>query len=147
MRQIIGFPWRLIGLLPLAASIFFNLIAYRVFKTHDTTVKLFEDSNALVTTGVFGISRNPMYFGTTLIMLWLTLLLGSVTPFAVVIVLPVLFDITFIGSEEHMLEESWDTCSGSTGTVSEKGYDHIVQQDECTLSSLARRSVINNGLR
>ncbi len=45
-----------------------------------TTVKPFEESQALVTGGVFRISRNPMYLGMTLILLGVTLILGSVTP-------------------------------------------------------------------
>ena len=44
-----------------------NLLADRTFKKHDTTVKPFERSNALVIDGVFGISRNPMCLGMTLI--------------------------------------------------------------------------------
>lgn len=45
-----------------------------------------------------------MYAGMTLILFGLVLMLGSVTPFAVIIVLPVLFNIIFIRPEEQMLE-------------------------------------------
>lgn len=71
---------------------------------HDTAVKPFEKSSSLVTGGVFGISRNPMYLGMTLVLLGAALLLGSLTPFAVVIALPILFDRLFISPKEQMLE-------------------------------------------
>ena len=43
----------------------------------------------------------------TLILLGVALLLGSLTPFAVVIVLPILFDRAFISPEEEMLEDTF----------------------------------------
>ena len=107
LRQLLAFPWRLTGLAPLLIGILLNLLADRAFKKHDTTVKPFEKSSSLVTGGVFGISRNPMYLGMTLILLGVALLLGSLTPFAVVIVLPILFDRAFISPEEEMLEDTF----------------------------------------
>lgn len=70
-------------------------------------MKPFEESSALVTHGVFRISRNPMYLGMTLMLLGIALFLGSVTPFLVVIALPVIFDRVFISPEERMLEETF----------------------------------------
>ena len=107
LRQLLDFPWRLMGLVPLVIGILRNLEADRRFKKHDTTVKPFEKSDFLVTGGVFGFSRNPMYLGMTLILLGAALLLGSLTPFAVVIVLPILLDRMFISPEEKMLEDTF----------------------------------------
>ena len=45
-----------------------NLLADRAFKKRDPTVKPFEESTALLTTGVFRVSRNPMYLGFGLIL-------------------------------------------------------------------------------
>ena len=105
--QLLGFPWRLLGLLPLFVGIGFNLLADQTFKKHNTTVRPFEQSSALVTTGVFCITRNPMYLGMALILCGIALLLGSASPFAVVVVLPILFDRKFITAEEAMLDETF----------------------------------------
>jgi protein-S-isoprenylcysteine O-methyltransferase Ste14 len=70
-------------------------------------VKPFEESKALITTGVFAISRNPMYLGMTLILFGLGLLLGSLTPFLVVSALPVLLGRLFIFPEEQMLDDTF----------------------------------------
>ena len=48
-----------------------------------------------------------MYLGMTLILLGVVALLGSLTPFAVVIALSVLFDQVFISPEEQMLEDTF----------------------------------------
>ena len=107
LRQFLVFPWRLLGLVPPVIGIVLNLLADQTFKKHETTVKPFEESKALVTGGVFRISRNPMYLGMTLMLLGVTLILGSVTPFVVVLLFPVLLDRIFIVTEERMLEDTF----------------------------------------
>lgn len=107
LRQLMAFPWRLTGLAPLFLGILLNLLADQGFKKHDTTVKPFRKSRSLVTEGVFRISRNPMYVGMTLVLVGIALLLGSLSPFTVAVVLPILFDRVFIRPEERMLEDTF----------------------------------------
>lgn len=107
IRQVLEFPWRLFGLAFLAVGMVLNALADRAFKKHETTVKPFEESRALVTGGVFGISRHPMYLGMALILLGLATLLGSAAPFAVIPVFAVALDRVFIVQEERMLEETF----------------------------------------
>ena len=61
--RLIPFPWQLIGLLPLVLGAALNVIANKAFRDAKTTVKPFQESAALVTTGAFGLSRHPMYLG------------------------------------------------------------------------------------
>jgi protein-S-isoprenylcysteine O-methyltransferase Ste14 len=63
ISNAIPFPWSLLGALPLAGGITLNLVADRNFRVLGTTVKPFGQSSALITGGVYGISRNPMYLG------------------------------------------------------------------------------------
>ncbi len=107
VQQLLHFPRRLIGLLPLLLGILLNLLADQAFKKHDTTVKPFEESTALVTSGVFSFTRNPMYLGMTLILFGVAAMLGSATAFLVVLLLAALLDRVFIIPEEEMLDETF----------------------------------------
>jgi protein-S-isoprenylcysteine O-methyltransferase Ste14 len=110
--KFVPVPWNLLGILPLAAGIALNLLADRDFHQAETTVKPFENSSALVTTGVFRISRNPMYLGYILILLGVGLLLRSLVPLVVIPVFGYLMARVFIRTEERMLQETfgpaWD---------------------------------------
>jgi protein-S-isoprenylcysteine O-methyltransferase Ste14 len=107
VRQTLSFPWRLLGLAPLVIGLVLNLLADQAFKKHGTTVKPFEESSTLVTDGVFRITRNPMYLGMILILFGVAMLLGSATPFAVVLLLAALLDRVFIAPEEQKLEHTF----------------------------------------
>ncbi len=104
---VLGFPWQLLGVIPLALGIGINLVADRSFKQHSTPVKPLEKSTALVTHGVFRVSRNPMYLGIVLILLGIAIFLGSLTPYLVVFLFAIFLDIVFIRFEETKLEETF----------------------------------------
>jgi protein-S-isoprenylcysteine O-methyltransferase Ste14 len=104
-RHVIPFPWSFAGLVPFVLGVILNLIADADLKRSGTTVKPFEDSSSLVTTGAYRICRNPMYLGFALILIGLALLIGSATPFVIVPVFIALVEVTFIRVEERMLEE------------------------------------------
>ena len=105
----VSFLSNLIGLLPLAFGIALNVAADREFKRHQTTVKPFERSSALVTAFPFSLSRNPMYLGITLMLLGVALLLGTLSTLLPTVVFPVLMDLRFIRVEERMLTDEFGT--------------------------------------
>jgi protein-S-isoprenylcysteine O-methyltransferase Ste14 len=105
--QIVPGLWRLAGLIPLVGGISLNIIADRAFQRAKTTVKPFEASTTLITTGVFRISRHPMYLGFALILLGVAVLLGSLTPSLVIPIFVILIDRVFIQAEERMLAEQF----------------------------------------
>jgi len=107
VMKVVAFPWGLLGAIPLAIGIAVNIIASNTFDKAGTTVKPFEESTALITDGVFRISRHPMYLGFVLLLLGLALMLGSLTPFAVPAVFAVLMELVFIRTEERMLEATF----------------------------------------
>lgn len=100
-------PWNLVGLAPLIAGVVLNLVADRAFKQRATTVKPFEPSTVLITEGAFAISRHPMYLGFVLILIGLAMLLGSISPYIVVIPFAILMEVVFIGREEQMMAEQF----------------------------------------
>jgi protein-S-isoprenylcysteine O-methyltransferase Ste14 len=102
--QLIPKPWNLLGLLPLGFGVWINLVADRAFHRTQTTVKPFEEPTALITDGAFAISRNPMYLGFVAILLGISVLLRTLTPYAIVILFAILMDRLFIQVEERNME-------------------------------------------
>lgn len=103
--RLISSPWNILGIIPLAVGIVINVVADRAFRRAGTTVKPFQESSALIMTGVFRLSRNPMYLGFVLVVLGIAVITGSLTPLVVVPAFALLLDRNFIAAEERMLEE------------------------------------------
>lgn len=64
--RLLSMPWPLAGLMPMAAGLWLALRGSRQFAEHGTGIIPLSRSTALVTDGVFRISRNPMYLGMLL---------------------------------------------------------------------------------
>jgi len=111
LRRVLASPWRFAGIVPLFLGLTLNLAADRLLKQHQTTVKPFEKPTSLVTTGVYQVSRNPMYLGFVLILLGIAVLMGSLSPFLIVLPFAVLIEVVFIRTEERMMNvtfgENW----------------------------------------
>lgn len=107
LAKAIAYPLNLLGSIPLGIGISFNLIADRAFKKYRTTVKPFEESTVLITSGVFRVSRHPMYLGMVLILIGIAVLMRSLPPFAVIPIFALLMERVFIRVEEKMLEDKF----------------------------------------
>ena len=107
--DFIRYPYTLLGFIPIIAGIYFNLSADKDFKKASTTVKPFEESTTLITTGVFRITRNPMYMGMFLILFGIAIILGSIIPFIFPIAYGFMMHRVFIKAEEKMLHKVFGT--------------------------------------
>jgi len=107
LAKVVAYPLNLLGSIPLGIGIAFNLIADRAFKKYRTTVKPFEESTVLITSGVFRVSRHPMYLGMVLILIGIAVLMRSLPPFAVIPIFALLMERVFIRVEEKMLEDKF----------------------------------------
>ena len=107
VADVLSWPWRALGAAPIAAGVWLNLAADRAFKARGTTVKPFERSSALLTDGVFRITRNPMYLGMILILVGVAMLNGSLSPFLIAAGFAAIIETRFIPVEERMLAETF----------------------------------------
>jgi len=111
ISKITLFPWNLLGAIPFTFGLAASLIADSAFKKHKTTVKPFEVSTVLITCGIFRITRNPMYLGFVLILIGISIFMGSLTPYMVIPIFAILMHVVFIRAEERILQdafgESW----------------------------------------
>ncbi|MDR3374695.1 MAG: isoprenylcysteine carboxylmethyltransferase family protein [Ancalomicrobiaceae bacterium] len=100
---LIAGPWRFLAVVPLVASGALAMPAIRAFRAANTTTRPFEHSEALVTSGVYRLTRNPMYLGLLFFLAGIAVALGSLTPWLGVIGFFVAIDRLFIAYEEPML--------------------------------------------
>jgi len=105
--QIFNDPFYLIGFLFFIIGSGLNIWADQLLKKQKTTVKPNEKPTALIETGVFKISRNPMYLGMALILIGAGFILGSITSFIGVVLFVAAMEITFIPQEEKKLQEEF----------------------------------------
>jgi protein-S-isoprenylcysteine O-methyltransferase Ste14 len=96
-RYIAGFALFVIGLaLPISAV--------TLFRSAGTEVRPWKPSTALVTTGIYRFTRNPMYLGMAFVYAGLSVLADSAI--ALIALAPLLVIVTYavIKREEHYLE-------------------------------------------
>lgn len=103
--EIIPPPWNLMGAIPLLLGVILNVKADAAFRENQTTVKPVEAPTVLITTGVFRVSRHPMYLGMVLILLGMAILMGTISPFIVIPVFIMCMHVIFIKTEERVLKE------------------------------------------
>lgn len=103
--QVIPSSWDLPGLLIVIGGLAVVVVADQQFKRAGTTVKPFEDSTTLVTSGVFAISRNPMYLGMVVMLFGVAIGLGSLVSLAVPLAFAWMLSVRFILPEERRLTQ------------------------------------------
>ena len=105
LAQVLSSPWNKAGVVLIVLGVLVVVGPATAFFRADTTIKPFKDSSALVVSGMYRYTRNPMYVGMVVVLLGVAVLLGDLSPF----ILPVLFvpvlNTRVIKHEEQMLEE------------------------------------------
>ena len=107
LARWLDWPWRWAGA-PLIAFGIAAAIALRLqFRRHDTTIRPFEKSNALITSGPYRVSRNPIYVVMALTLVGVAIMYGSASPFAVIPLFVWWINFEFIRREEKGLTETF----------------------------------------
>ena len=98
-------PW--LGALPIVAGVALAVWASQQFARAGTSIVPLTPSSALVTSGAFALSRNPMYFGMTLALIGVGLLFNRAWPWLVPPVFVMVLTLRFIRHEEKLMEASF----------------------------------------
>jgi len=98
LGQLVGGVIIFIGLLLL-------LLAGGLFKKAGTDLIPFKNVSALVTTGIYRLTRNPMYLGMAALLLGTAITVGALTTLLVPGIFMVIIQFRFILPEEAMLRE------------------------------------------
>lgn len=93
------------GWIAIAIGLALQGIAAGQFVKARTNLHAFRDPDKLITTGVFAISRNPMYLGFVLTLLGAALLLNTVSAFLGPLAFFIVASLWYIPREERIAEE------------------------------------------
>jgi protein-S-isoprenylcysteine O-methyltransferase Ste14 len=104
---IIQAPYRYGGIVLMVLSIGLILWAALLFKRAGTNIRPFLPSTALVLSGPYRFTRNPMYLGMAGTLLGAGVFMGSITPFVVIPAFMALITERFIVREEEKLEAAF----------------------------------------
>lgn len=116
--QVASAPWTLIGIAPMVLGIGLNILGDAQFKRAKTAISPFQAPSALVTSGVFRWSRNPMYVGMVLLVLGVGILLGRATPLVVPVLLFLVLAFRFVPQEEQAMAAHFgEAYRGYTASV------------------------------
>ena len=98
-----------LGGVSIAAALGIAFSAIRLFSRAGTHVEPWKPSTALVTGGIYGYTRNPMYLGMALLLVGLSLIFDSVT--LLLMLVPFLLVIRYgvIAREERYLTSKFPT--------------------------------------
>lgn len=107
IANLIDAPVSYSGVLIIAIGFVVVVVPARAFETHATTIRPFEESDALVTDGFYRITRNPMYLGLVIILVGVAILLGTLASFLPTPFFMALIQQRFIVPEEAMLAEKF----------------------------------------
>jgi len=101
---LLRLPW--LGAAVAAAGGALALWGERTFAAAGTTIKPFERSAVLVTSGPYRFTRNPMYLGLVSMLVGLALALGTPAPWAAAVLMAATLQLRFIRNEERALAAS-----------------------------------------
>lgn len=104
VARLIEPPLTWIGLVPLVLGVVSAISGARSFAQAGTPVRPFREAKALVTDGIFRVSRNPMYLGLISTLLGVAILLGTLGAFLPVPVFFFVLQHWFVRPEEELLE-------------------------------------------
>ncbi len=100
-------PWPWLGLIPIGVGVALAAAASRQFARAGTNIVPLTKSTALVTTGAFARSRNPMYLGMNLALSGLAVILNEPWPWLVLPAFLALLYLRFIRHEEALMEATF----------------------------------------
>ena len=104
LMQLFPAPWKYGGAVVIALGVVIAATAANLFRRAHTPVIPFHTSTALVTTGWYRFTRNPMYLGMVLAACGVAIVQGSLGAWFPVPLFIAILQLRFIRGEEEFLE-------------------------------------------
>lgn len=100
-------PWPWIGVLLFLIGVSCTGLGVRRFRKAETNLVPFSESIALVTTGLYAYTRNPMYLGMVIALAGIALMFNERWPWLVLPVFAAVIQLRFIRFEEQLMEQTF----------------------------------------
>jgi protein-S-isoprenylcysteine O-methyltransferase Ste14 len=104
---LILYPFNLIGTPVAVGGLIMAIKAKKVFIQEELPLSPAGDPVKMLTTGLYRISRNPMYLGFVIMLIGILVILGSVTPIIGPLALYLIINSYYIPFEEKKMQESF----------------------------------------
>ena len=105
--RIVPEAWAVVGAIPIVVGVAVVVLVDRGFKRVSTAINPFDHPSVLVTSGVFRVSRNPIYLAMIVILIGGAFAWGTLTPFVVPPALAWFLSQKFIVMEEAALSQTF----------------------------------------
>ena len=105
IKKMIVQPYNYLGIVLILVGLLIDVLAWMLFRRRKTTLNPYKRPLKLVNSGLFKISRNPMYLGMDLVLWGLLIFFGSLITFIFPILFIILIEKLFIRFEEKNLEK------------------------------------------
>ena len=109
----LGIAAPILGATLCASALAIGLAGVREFHRHHTPTSPFKPTTALVTSGVFGRTRNPMYLGLVLLVLGVAIAVNSLAFLLAAALLGVLLQLAVIKPEERFMAARFGDAFGT----------------------------------
>lgn len=103
----LGYMRPVLAVLLCVVSLAIGLSGVREFHRHDTPTNPYRPTSALVTSGIFRHTRNPMYLGFVLLACGVAVGVNSIGFLIAAVLLATLLDVLVISQEERSMSESF----------------------------------------
>lgn len=107
IKQIVHFPYRYVGILLFVLGWIPNFWYGIYFRKMKTSIPAKEVPKKFVTTGLFRISRNPIYLGMIVALFGEAVFLGSLVSFILPVLFAILINIFNVAFEEKIMEKKF----------------------------------------
>jgi len=107
VARIVAFPANLVGWLVICVGVAGIAIVITTLRTKRTSTNPVDMPSSFLTTGLFSMSRNPLYLSYILLVLGLALLLGSLTAFLAPLLCFLVIRLAIVPIEERRLREGF----------------------------------------
>lgn len=105
LAMLFPYPINYIGLVFIGLGALINIVSERDLQRFGSPLDAKGQATQLVENGLFRYSRNPAYLGMILIAAGITIWVGSLSPWLIVILLPAIMGRLYVRQEELALKE------------------------------------------